>query len=156
MIDALFADRDREVDEVLEEVAWLGARLVLQAALEAEVGEFLGRDRYARGERACQGHRNGHQPTSVKTTAGEVELARPKVRGTLERFASRLLGRGVTKTNALESLVISGWVRGMSDRDIEAALSGAWAMRRACRSRPCLASVSRSSTSSRPGASATC
>lgn len=124
-IDALFADRDREVGEILEEVARLGARLVLQAALEAEVGEFLGRDRYARGERARQGHRNGYQPTSVKTTAGEMELHRPKVRGTLEAFASRLLGRGVTKTNALESLVISGWVRGLSDRDIEAALAEA-------------------------------
>jgi putative transposase len=29
----------------------------------------------------------------------------------------------VTGTNALESLVISGWVRGLSDRDIEAALA---------------------------------
>jgi transposase-like protein len=51
-----------------------------------------------------------------------VELKRPKVRGTLERFSSRLLGKHVTRTNALESLVISGWVRGLSDRDIEAAL----------------------------------
>jgi hypothetical protein len=29
----------------------------------------------------------------------------------------------VTRTNALESLVISGWVRGLSDRDIEATLA---------------------------------
>jgi transposase-like protein len=29
----------------------------------------------------------------------------------------------VTRTNALESLVISGWVRGLSDRDIQAALA---------------------------------
>jgi len=29
----------------------------------------------------------------------------------------------VTRTNALEALVISGWVRGLSDRDIEAALA---------------------------------
>ncbi|MBV8237068.1 MAG: hypothetical protein JO075_15340 [Acidimicrobiia bacterium] len=28
----------------------------------------------------------------------------------------------MTRTNALEALVISGWVRGLSDRDIEAAL----------------------------------
>lgn len=121
-IDALFADRDREVGEVVEEVARLGARLVWQAALEAEVTEFLGRDRYARAERAREGRRNGYQATSVKTTAGQVELARPKVRGTLEGFSSRLLGRGVTKTNALASLVISGWVRGLSDRDIQAGL----------------------------------
>ncbi len=118
----LFADPDRELGEILKTVAQLSIRLVFQAALEAEVTEFLGRERYARGERARDGHRNGYAPTTVKTTAGPVTLARPKVRGTLQRFSSRLLGKHVTRTNALESLVISGWVRGLSDRDIEAAL----------------------------------
>jgi putative transposase len=32
-----------------------------------------------------------------------VTLKRPKLRGTTEQFASRLLGKGVTRTNALES-----------------------------------------------------
>lgn len=121
-LDGLFADTDRDLGEVLEEVARLWVRLVLQSALEAEVTEFLGRERYARGERARAGHRNGYSPLTVKTTAGPVRLERPKVRGTLETFSSRLLGKHVTGTNALESLVISGWVRGLSDRDIEAAL----------------------------------
>jgi transposase-like protein len=53
---------------------------------------------------------------------GSVELQRPTLRDTDERFCSRLFGDGVTRTNALEALVISGWVRGLSDRDIEAAL----------------------------------
>ena len=44
-IDALFAE-DRELPEILEEVARLGAQLLMQAALEAEVTEFLGRQRY--------------------------------------------------------------------------------------------------------------
>jgi putative transposase len=52
---------------------------------------------------------------------GPIELQRPKLRGTDQAFCSRLFGAGVTRTNALESLVISGWVRGLSDRDIEAA-----------------------------------
>jgi hypothetical protein len=39
---------DRELPEILVEVARLGARLLLQAALEAEVTAFLGRDRYQR------------------------------------------------------------------------------------------------------------
>jgi transposase-like protein len=121
-IDALFADPERELGGVLEEVARLSVRLVMQAALEAEVGDFLGRERYARSEAARAGRRNGYNPITVKTTAGAVTLQRPKLRGTLERFASRLLGAGVTRTNALESLVISGWVRGLSTRDIEAAL----------------------------------
>jgi putative transposase len=66
--------------------------------------------------------RNGYCPTTVKTTAGPITLERPKVRGTTERFASQLFGKGVTKTNALEALVIAGFVRGLSVRDVEATL----------------------------------
>ncbi len=62
---------------------------------------------------------------SIKTAAGEVTLQRPKTRGTNEAFASRLLGTGVTRTNALESLVIAGFVRGLSVRDVEASLADA-------------------------------
>ena len=122
-IDELFADPDRDLGAALEEVARLSVRLVFQTALEAEVTQFLGRDRYARGDRAREGSRNGYSDITVKTTAGPVKLARPKVRGTLQRFSSQLLGRGVTRTNALEALVISGWVRGLSTRDIAAALA---------------------------------
>jgi putative transposase len=68
-------------------------RLVIQGALEAEVSEFLGRVRYARGERDRAGYRNGHAELQVKTTAGPVVLARPKLRGTTQAFASRLLAR---------------------------------------------------------------
>ncbi len=124
-IDGLFADPDREFGAVLEDVARLSVRLVFQAALEAEVTEFLGRERYARTPGARAGSRNGHGDITVKTTAGPVELKRPKLRGTDEAFASRLLGRQVTRTNALEALAIAGWVRGLSDRDIEAALAEA-------------------------------
>ncbi len=122
-IDAMFADPDIDLGATMEDVAQMSVRLVFQAALEVEVTEFLGRDRYARGERAREGSRNGYSDVTVKTTAGPVTLKRPKVRGTLEAFSSRLLGKGVTRTNALEALVISGWVRGLSTRDIEAALA---------------------------------
>jgi putative transposase len=52
-------------------------------------------------------------------------VARPKLRGTTEAFASRLFGVGITKSNALESLVIAGFVRGLSTRDVEATLADA-------------------------------
>jgi putative transposase len=126
-IDELFA-RDRPLPEILEDVARLGAQLLLQAALEAEVTEFLGRDRYARAalsEDARPGSRNGYREVTVKTTAGPVTLARPKLRGTTEAFASRLFGSHVTRTNALETLVIASFVRGLSVRDVEAALAEA-------------------------------
>ena len=126
-IDELFA-QDRPLPEILEEVARLGAQLLMQAALEAEVTEFLGRDRYARAastEDARPGARNGYREVTVKTTAGPVGLARPKLRGTTEAFVSRLFGSHVTKTNALESLVIASFVRGLSVRDVEATLAEA-------------------------------
>ncbi|MEV5407414.1 transposase [Thermopolyspora sp. NPDC052614] len=71
------------------------------------------------------GHRNGHCPTTVKTTTGPVTIARPKLRGTTEAFASRLSGTGVTRTNALETLVIASFVRGLSVRDVAGALADA-------------------------------
>jgi len=78
-VDALFAE-DRELPEILEEVARLGAQLLMQAALEAEVTEFLGRGRYQRAA-ACpdanEGSRNGYRPVTVKTTTGPVTLERP-------------------------------------------------------------------------------
>jgi putative transposase len=126
-IDELFAD-GRPLPEILEEVARLGAQLLMQAAVEAEVSEFLGRDRYQRAAAspdARPGSRNGYREVTVKTTAGPVGLARPKLRGTSEAFASRLFGSHVTKTNALESLVIASFVRGLSVRDVEATLAEA-------------------------------
>jgi len=126
-IDALF-EEGIDLAEVLEQVARLGARLIMQTAVEAEVEEFLGRARYQRAaglDDARVGSRNGFCPTTVKTTAGPVTIERPKLRGTTEKFASRLFGAGVTRTNALESLVIAGYVRGLSDRDVEATLGDA-------------------------------
>jgi hypothetical protein len=45
-------------------------------------------------EDAQAGMRNGYAPATVKTTAGPVTLARPKLRGTTEAFASQLFGSG--------------------------------------------------------------
>jgi putative transposase len=126
-IDALFGS-GRDLVEIIEDVARLGARLLIQTAVEAEVDEFLGRARYERRTAvpdARAGSRNGFCPTTVKTTTGTVTVARPKLRGTDDRFVSRLFGTGVTKTNALETLVIAGFVRGLSVRDVEAALAEA-------------------------------
>jgi len=74
---------------------------------------------------ARAGSRNGYRDATVKTTAGPVTLARPELRGTTEAFASRLFGSHVTKTNALESLVIASFIRGLPVRDVEATLADA-------------------------------
>jgi putative transposase len=65
------------------------------------------------------GLRHCHDPVH------RARLARPKLRGTTEAFASGLFGSHVTKTDVLESLVIASFVRGLSGRDVEAALAEA-------------------------------
>jgi putative transposase len=126
-VDEVFAG-GADLATAIEQVARIGARLLLQTALEAEATEFLRRERYVRAascEDAREGSRNGYGDTTIKTTTGPVTLSRPKLRGTTEAFASRLLGTGVTKTHALESLVIAGFIRGLSTRDVEATLADA-------------------------------
>ena len=80
-IDELFSS-DRELSSILENVARLSVRLMMQVAVEAEVDEFLGRVRYQRREDDDHaGSRDGwHPPAGVKTTMGSVELQRPKLR----------------------------------------------------------------------------
>jgi putative transposase len=126
-IDALF-DGQRDLSEIIEDVARLGARLIIQSAVEAEVEVFLGRARYQRAADcpdARAGSRNGYSDATIKTTAGPITVERPKLRGTSEAFASQLFGKSVTKSNALESLVIAGFVRGLSVRDVENTLADA-------------------------------
>jgi len=67
-IDDLFAS-EGDLGEALEKVARLGARLLLQAALEAEVTEFLGRNRYER--RALAREARGRIPQRLRPADGE-------------------------------------------------------------------------------------
>src|SRR6266705_2593778 len=106
--------------EHLAELGRLGARLVLQRAVEEEVAAFLGRARYERTPTA-KGSRNGTRPKPIQTAEGEISIAMPQVRGTAERFVSQVIPdtKAVVRTRPLEALIIGGYVRGLSDRDIE-------------------------------------
>jgi len=62
----------------------------------------------------------------VKTTAGPLGLERPRVRNASALgFASASIGKGVARTHALEALVVCSFPRGLSVRDVEAALEEA-------------------------------
>lgn len=122
-IDELFA-AGGDVLGVVEEIARLSVRLTFQSVIEELVVQELGRRRYERrGAKSPAGYRNGfHPPRSIKTTLGPVQLRRPKLRHAHSALCDQLFGVGVSRTNALEALVISAWVRGLSDRDVEALL----------------------------------
>ena len=73
-----------ECDDPVEAVARLGARLIMQQALEDEVTEFLGRERYVRADGGAAIYRNGYEPRTVRTTSGPMELERPRIRSVSE------------------------------------------------------------------------
>src|SRR2546423_10055618 len=74
--------------ERLAEIGRLGARLVLQRAVEEEVTAFLGRARYERTPEA-HGSRNGNRPRQRQTAEGELEIQVPQIRGA--RFVSSVI-----------------------------------------------------------------
>jgi transposase-like protein len=114
--------------ESLSELAKLGARLIIQRAVEDEFDAWLGRARYERRpehQRGLRnydsGLRNGFRPRRVQTAEGELEVAIPQVREAAETFASKLFPRTpkLLRTEPLKALVIGAFVRGLSMRDVE-------------------------------------
>jgi transposase-like protein len=112
--------------ENIAELGRLGFRLVLQRAVDEEVAAFLGRARYERNPDAT-GSRNWTRPRPVQTAEGELTVEMPQVRNTAERFISSVFpdSRTVVRTRPLEALIIGGYVRGLSDRDIESLMQEA-------------------------------
>ena len=121
-LDTLIAGAG-ELRDPIEEIGRLGARLIIQQALEDELTEFLGRARYERAETVVA-HRNGYErPQKIATTSGPMEIERPRLREVSKlAFESRIVGKGIARTYALETLVICSFLRGLSVRDVEAAL----------------------------------
>ena len=114
--------------ESLSELARLGARLIIQRAVEDEFDAWLGRARYERrpeyqrGLRNYEsGMRNGFRPRTVQTAEGELEIQIPQVREAAETFASGLFPRTpkLLRTEPFKALVIGAFVRGLSMRDVE-------------------------------------
>jgi putative transposase len=108
----------------LSETIRLGAQLMLQKAVELEVSEFLGRGHYQRhGDGLLQGYRNGYEDKQVQTGEGPLHLKMPQVRNTIDAFESVWLRSLVRRSENLAALIPQLYVKGMSTRDIEAALS---------------------------------
>ncbi|MDP8909517.1 MAG: IS256 family transposase [Chloroflexota bacterium] len=107
--------------ESLSELAKLGARLIIQRAVEEEFDAWLGRARYERRPEQQRGLRNGFRPRKLQTAEGELEVEIPQIRQAAEPFVSKLFPRGtkVLRSEPLRAMVIGAFVRGLSMRDVE-------------------------------------
>jgi transposase-like protein len=67
------------------------------------------------------------RPRRIQTGEGKLEIAVPQLRNSAERLVSQVLPdcRTAVRTKPLETLIIGAYVRGLSDRDIEALVAEA-------------------------------
>ena len=69
------------------------------------------------------GKRNGFRPRHVQTAAGELRIEIPQVRAAAMPFVSKLFPKWhckrLLRTDPLKALIIGGFVRGLSMRDVE-------------------------------------
>ena len=117
-------DGKSSMEHPLDSFARLGARYMLQVALEQEVAEFLGRGHYKRGPRINDGYRNGYKPRNLKSANGILQVAIPQVRDTDGEFRSRLVKKLKKGSDVLNKLVTKMYVRGLSCADVENSFLG--------------------------------
>lgn len=107
-------------EQPLSEFIRLAVQQVVQQAVEQEVSDFLGRERYARQVEA-KGYRNGYKPSRIRSAEGEIPLQVPQVRGLDAPYRSKLLEFLRGNSDVLEYLVTQMYSRGLSTRDVEEA-----------------------------------
>jgi putative transposase len=111
----------------LEEFAREKIREHLQALLEQEVTEWLGREKSARKLSPTEqpGYRNGYGKTRrFALSMGTVEIRRPRVRNLDERFVSRVLPLFKRQTRQVRDLLPELYLHGLAGGDFELALRG--------------------------------
>ena len=108
----------------LDAIAREGARRMLLSALDAEVNEFLGRQRYERAELSA-GYRNGYgKQRQVTLGSGTVSIRAPRVRDSEQPFHSQVLPSYQRQSKAVKELIPELYVHGLSTGDFEPALRG--------------------------------
>jgi putative transposase len=113
--------------ERLEEFARQHVQCFIQALLEEEVTELLGRTKSARRESvdASPGYRNGYgKPRRLTLTNGTITVRRPRIRDLNERFVSRVLPLFKRQTKEVGELLPQLYLHGLALGDFELALRG--------------------------------
>lgn len=103
------------VNEVLASLKSL-FKDVIQEALEAEMDETLGYDKYEASEKLSANRRNGYSKKTLKSELGPIEINVPRDRNSA--FEPKLVPKHQRTINGIEEKVLSLYAIGMTTRDI--------------------------------------
>lgn len=113
--------------DVVTLVVRLGVERLVQEMLEQEVTDYLGREHYQRRQpdQEHRGYRNGYEPGYLHTAEGQISVQVPQVRDGPATYRSQVMTALRGHSDVLERLAVAMYTRGLSTRDIEAALEEA-------------------------------
>ena len=95
----------------------------LNAMLDAEANKLVNAERYARDEQR-PGYRAGHYDRSLTTTAGQVNLRVPKLKGVA--FETAIIERYRRRESSIEEALIEMYLAGVSVRRVENITEALW------------------------------
>lgn len=95
----------------------------LNALLDNEAEQLVNAGKYERSEER-QGYRSGHYKRNFQTTAGEVELKVPKLKGV--PFETAIIERYRRRESSVEEALIEMYLAGVSVRRVEDITEALW------------------------------
>lgn len=125
--EQIFTVSEKESDPI-EALVRRGAKVMLQAALEQEVSEYLERSRHQRSENDLEfrGYRNGHSKERKLTIgSGTIKVKTPRVSDVpegQEQFESQIVKPYQRRSKTLEQVFPKLFIEGLATRDFEPAL----------------------------------
>ena len=125
--EEMFTVSEKE-DDPIEALVRRGAKVMLQAALEQEVTEYLERARHQRSEPDSEfrGYRNGHSPERKLTIgSGTIKVKTPRVSDVpegQEQFESQIVKPYQRRSKTLGEVFPKLFIEGLATRDFEPAL----------------------------------
>ncbi len=112
LLEVLEALKAADVDDRIR----AAAQTIYQALIEAELTAVIGAEPHQRTSSRVN-QRNGHRPRLLTTTAGDLELAIPKLR--VGSFFPSLLERRRRVDQALFAVVMEAYLHGVSTRKVD-------------------------------------
>jgi transposase-like protein len=98
----------------------------MEAMLEAKMTAHLGYEKYEAKGRKSGNNRNGYSQKMVRTSCGETVIAVPRDRN--GEFEPTIVRKYETSSNELEDKIVTMYAKGMTTRDIAAAVQDMYGM----------------------------
>jgi transposase-like protein len=118
---------ERHLEELKErqpliELTKIGARMMLEVAVEEELTAFLGRDYYER-RNGQEGSRSGIKQRTIKIGCGDIEIGMPQVRDAGSPFHSEMIPPRVTRMDEVQDVIPLLYMNGLSTRKVKKSVS---------------------------------